>query len=83
MKADTTSYVTLQTLYRQKAQQDLLEFKNILQEILDQHQQILPAEHLGHLSDETVQTFVKHSAFLKLLRGRSLAEERQRPENLG
>ncbi|EGG02509.1 uncharacterized protein MELLADRAFT_91342 [Melampsora larici-populina 98AG31] len=82
MKADTNSYVKLQTIYRQKAQQDLLDFKNILKEILDQHSQIIPSINHENFSDEVLHSFVKHSAFLKLIRGRSLAQERSGPEGL-
>lgn len=82
MKADTNSYVKLQTIYRQKAQQDLLDFKKILKEILDQHSQLIPSINHENFSDEVLLSFVKHSAFLKLIRGRSLAQERSGPEGL-
>ncbi|KAH9822457.1 hypothetical protein DFH28DRAFT_1078676 [Melampsora americana] len=82
MKADTKSYVNLQTIYREKAQEEFLEFKEILRVILDQHSQLVPSIDPSTFSDEILHTFVKHSAFLKLIRGRSLAEERSEPKGL-
>ncbi|KAG0141324.1 hypothetical protein CROQUDRAFT_663990 [Cronartium quercuum f. sp. fusiforme G11] len=78
MKADTTSYVTLQTIYRQKAQEDLQAFAVILREFLNLNQSLNP----DALSEQAVQTFVKHAGFLKLIRGRSLAQERAGPNGL-
>ncbi|KAL8280567.1 hypothetical protein RQP46_006890 [Phenoliferia psychrophenolica] len=70
MKADTQRYVGLQTVYRTKAKQDLALVESLLGELL---------VSLGLSPDligkEEVETFVKHSAFLKVVRGRSLKEE--------
>ncbi|KAH9810403.1 hypothetical protein DFH28DRAFT_985850, partial [Melampsora americana] len=82
MKADTKSYVKLQTIYREKAQEEFSEFKEILRVILDQHSQLVPFIDPPSFSDEILHTFLKHSAFLKLIRGRSLAEERSEPKGL-
>lgn len=74
MKADTTRYVGLQQIYRTKAREDLELVITILGDLL---------QSLGLKEDsiprEEVETFVKHSAFLKVLRGRSLKEEVEAP----
>lgn len=74
MKADTSRYVGLQTLYRAKAKADLARVEEILAAVLDSVG--LPRETVGK---EEVETFVKHSAFLKVVRGRSLREEMEVP----
>jgi amyloid beta precursor protein binding protein 1 len=76
MKATSSGYHALSSLYRQKSQSDLAQFRQILAGL---------CESLGlgdwrtrpGLSDEDTASFVKHAAFLKLLRGRLLADERK------
>ncbi|KAK4699471.1 hypothetical protein P7C70_g6789, partial [Phenoliferia sp. Uapishka_3] len=73
MKADTTRYVGLQTIYRAKAKEDLALVKEILGEVLKGLG--VREERVGR---EEVEAFVKHSAFLLVVRGRSLREEAER-----
>lgn len=70
MKADTQRYVGLQNVYRTKAKEDLALVEQILGDLLKSLG--LPRETVGK---EELETFVKHSAFLKVVRGRSLREE--------
>lgn len=70
MKASTSSYVDLQNLYKTKARQDLSVVESLLQRTL---KKVGVSEEV--VSREEIETFVKHSAFLKVLRGRSLEQE--------
>ncbi|KAG0332286.1 NEDD8-activating enzyme E1 regulatory subunit [Podila horticola] len=75
MKAQTDSYVTLQNIYKTKAKQDV-------QEVLSRVKFLL--EKLGLASDtiavQEVETFCKFSAFLKVIRYRSIADEYLNPK---
>ncbi|KAG0095152.1 NEDD8-activating enzyme E1 regulatory subunit [Podila epicladia] len=75
MKAQTDSYVTLQNIYKTKAKQDV-------QEVVIRVKSLL--ERLGLASDtiavQEVETFCKFSAFLKVIRYRSIADEYLNPK---
>ncbi|KAF8988422.1 NEDD8-activating enzyme E1 regulatory subunit [Haplosporangium bisporale] len=75
MKAQTDSYVTLQNIYKTKAKQDVQEVLNRVRSLL---------EKLGLTSDtiavQEVEIFCKFSAFLKVIRYRSIADEYQNPK---
>lgn len=70
MKASSSGYVTLQTLYKGKAREDLALVKHLVGETLDR-----VGLERSRIADEEVETFVKHAAWLKVVRGRSLREE--------
>lgn len=70
MKAETGRYVQLQNVYRGKARADLAKVEELLARLLESVGVAKDA-----ISKEAVETFVKHSAFLKVLRGRSLEQE--------
>lgn len=70
MKADTESFVTLQTLYRQKSRSDISAVKTHLHRLLLQS-----GKQTDWISDDAVSRFVKYSAFLSLTRFRSLTQE--------
>ncbi|GAA5825049.1 hypothetical protein JCM3770_004513 [Rhodotorula araucariae] len=70
MKASSAGYVALQTLYKAQARADLALVRQLLGETLDAVG--LPR---GAVGDDEVETFVKHSAWLKVVRGRSLRME--------
>ncbi|BGP02964.1 NEDD8-activating enzyme E1 regulatory subunit [Rhodotorula toruloides ATCC 204091] len=70
MKASSSGYVTLQTLYKGKAREDLALVKQLVGETLDR-----VGVERSRIADEEVETFVKHAAWLKVVRGRSLREE--------
>ncbi|ORY88225.1 NEDD8-activating enzyme E1 regulatory subunit [Leucosporidium creatinivorum] len=72
MKADTTGYVGLQSLYKSKAKEDLKLVIEILGEVLKKVG--VDGERVGM---EEVETFVKHAAFLKVVRGRGLRMEEE------
>ncbi|BGP27169.1 NEDD8-activating enzyme E1 regulatory subunit [Rhodotorula toruloides] len=70
MKASSSGYVTLQTLYKGKAREDLALVKQLVGETLDR-----VGVERSRISDDEVETFVKHAAWLKVVRGRSLRNE--------
>jgi amyloid beta precursor protein binding protein 1 len=70
MKAETTGYVDLQNLFKTQAKKDVALVSELLGELLDKIGR--PRETI---TQEEVETFVKHSAFLKVVRGRSLRQE--------
>ncbi|SJX65903.1 related to auxin-resistance protein [Sporisorium reilianum f. sp. reilianum] len=72
MKATSSGYIKLQNTYRNKALQDLAQFKQLVTETCK------AAGVEGQIADDEIEAFVKHAGYLKLIRGRS---ERQRSEN--
>lgn len=69
MKADTTRYITLQKIYRQRASDDISAVKAHLQRHL---------ESLGfkiQVIDEEIEVFCKHAAYLKVIHYRSYEQE--------
>lgn len=96
MKSDTKNYVTLQSIYHQQAQEDLKSFKTVLGGVTahlenqnDQRNQDHPCGmsdddelFLPHISEETIESFVKNCAHLRLVRGRSTEEEWESPVDL-
>lgn len=68
MKSHSTTYVKLQQIYREKAKKDLNEFEKLLKETLSK----LGQERV--IEKEEIESFVKHSAWIKVLRGRKLNE---------
>jgi amyloid beta precursor protein binding protein 1 len=77
MKSDTARYVHLQTLYKTQANSDLTRFRSILSDLLSSlgFASDDPRAEAG-ISEQAVEEFVKNAAFLKVVRGRSLEEER-------
>lgn len=78
MKADTQRYIGLQNIFRTKAKEDLILVDSILSELM---------KNLGLnrnlISKEELETFVKHSAFLKVIRGRSLRDTLENSKLVG
>ncbi|KDE08124.1 hypothetical protein MVLG_01605 [Microbotryum lychnidis-dioicae p1A1 Lamole] len=70
MKAHSSVYVGLQNVYRTQAQQDLKLTTSLLFQLL----QSLGLD-CSRIEVEEIETFVKHSAYLKVVRGRSLRME--------
>ena len=68
MKANTESYIHLQKLYKARAEEEKTIFKSFLQ---------VP------ISDDTIDTFVKNSHALKLLRGKKWGAFDADPAALG
>ncbi|EST05696.1 Molybdenum cofactor biosynthesis, MoeB [Kalmanozyma brasiliensis GHG001] len=71
MKATSSGYIKLQNTYRTKSLQDLAQFKELV------GQTCKSAGVEGNIADDEIEAFVKHAAYLKLIRGRS---QRQRYE---
>ncbi|GAA5879880.1 hypothetical protein JCM16303_004383 [Sporobolomyces ruberrimus] len=71
MKSHSTVYVSLQQLYRSKAKQDLELFQQSLQDVLSN---IANGGEERWVGKEEVESFVKHSAWVKVLRGRKLSD---------
>ncbi|MBW0487074.1 hypothetical protein O181_026789 [Austropuccinia psidii MF-1] len=91
MKSDTNNYVQLKSIYRRQATQDLMRFKSILSELLEAlpvptDLMVLEDESdtaWPDISDESIEIFVKHSAHLRLIRGRSIEQESTQPRSFG
>lgn len=83
MKATSSAYVTLQKLYKQKAREDLELVKQLLGETLATVGASSSNGKGGEgggsvgidIREEEIESFVKHAAWLKVIRGRSLRQE--------
>lgn len=74
MKAHSTTYVKLQQIYRSKAKADLDLFQQLLSETLASLAQSGGSGSTREIAREELESFVKHSAWVKVLRGRKLNE---------
>ena len=75
MKSDTESYVKLQNLYRRQAETEKGKFK-----------ELFAAKHpdlAQSVSPDEVETFVKNSHHLRVLRGKQLGAFDKDPEAIG
>ncbi|KAF9924370.1 NEDD8-activating enzyme E1 regulatory subunit [Linnemannia zychae] len=75
MKAQTDSYVTLQSIYKTKAKQDVKEVSKQVDAVLESL-----GLASGLIDPEEIETFCKYSAFLKVIRYRSLEDEYNQPK---
>ncbi|KAI9023556.1 NEDD8 activating enzyme E1 subunit 1 [Phycomyces nitens] len=71
MKSDTTNYVALQNVYREKAKEDIAAVTAHLNTILKANG--IPE---NSISQDIVESFCKNSAHIKVVRYRSIEEER-------
>ncbi|MCO5596227.1 hypothetical protein L7F22_050287 [Adiantum nelumboides] len=69
MKAQSSTYVQLQKLYKNKASRDVQQLQHYLEEILNQVG--LP---INAISQDEIESFAKHTSYLKLIRGRLLSD---------
>lgn len=74
MKSDSESYIKLQNVYRQKAQEDYEYVRKYVQNILKSIKQ-----PISKISDEKIRLFCKQSRHIKVLHYRSLEEEYKYP----
>ena len=79
MKAMSLEYAALQRIYVDQARRDLDMFQHILDDVVTKAG---TSREAAGLEDDTVRTFVKHAAFLQLVRGRRLRLQRTEP-NIG
>ncbi|KAJ2077817.1 hypothetical protein H4R24_004893 [Coemansia sp. RSA 988] len=78
MKSDTKSYIELQRLYKQKAEQDKSEFTVHLHSVLQE-----ASLSIDHVSSDTIDVFCKNAGRLRLVRTRLLHEVLEsNPESL-
>ncbi|KAF9968073.1 NEDD8-activating enzyme E1 regulatory subunit [Mortierella alpina] len=75
MKAQTDSYVTLQSIYKTKAKHDVQEVSKIVEHLLESL-----GLASGSISLQEIESFCKYSAFLKVIRFRSLEQEYNQPK---
>lgn len=75
MKAQSSTYVELQKLYKTKATQDVQQLQRYLEDILEQVG--LPS---NAISQDEIESFAKHTAYLKLIRGRPLSDRVEKPD---
>ncbi len=81
MKASTTSYVTLQNIYKSRARHDVETFKRCLKEVLGE----IGLDE-GAVETEEVETFVRNAGGLMVCRGRKLrdaVEESVKKDEIG
>jgi amyloid beta precursor protein binding protein 1 len=84
MKSNTKNYVKMQSIYRQRALEDLHTFKGILNDVenslepdedKDDYDEMKTESGFHHygpeyrLSSEMIETFVKNCAHIRLIRG--------------
>jgi len=74
MHSDTDSFITLQTIYVNKAHQDFNYVKGYVRKSLEKL-----GKSLDHINDATIKLFCKDSLILKLLRYRTIEDELQHP----
>ncbi|TFK21372.1 ubiquitin activating enzyme [Coprinopsis marcescibilis] len=77
MKASTSQYVDLQTLYKERAVEERDAFRAVLDKVLQEQ-----GENPSLIDDETVTNFVKHSHILRLLRGKKWGWLEESPDTL-
>ncbi|PWN37308.1 uncharacterized protein FA14DRAFT_159419 [Meira miltonrushii] len=75
MKAQSSTYVELQKLYKTKASEDVQQLQQHLEEILNQVG--LPS---NAISQDEIESFAKHTSYLKLIRGRPLNDRLEKPD---
>lgn len=75
MKADTNTYVTLQRLYRARARRDI----DVVKQHLQRHLAAV-GKAADAISDDQIDSFCKHAAYIKVIRYRALAEELSAPK---
>jgi len=77
MHSSTTAYIALQNLYKDQHRSDLAEYKSVLAAVL---------ERLGMSADiipeEEVESFVKNSSAVAIIKGASMRESKQLGEKL-
>lgn len=75
MKATSTGFAKLVSLFRTKAKQDMAIYRKHLSNLMqDLH---VPE---GYISDEQINVFVKNAAFVQVIRGRKMRDEYERPQ---
>lgn len=77
MHSSTTAYIALQNLYKYQHRSDLAEYNSVLAAVL---------ERLGMSADiipeEEVESFVKNSSAVAIIKGSSMRESKQPGEKL-
>ena len=77
MHSSTTSYITLQNLFKAQHLADLSEFRSVLAQVLESLG--LPIEAV---SEEEVERFVKGAGSVGIIKGSPLAETKERNDLL-
>lgn len=75
MKATSSGYGTLQSLYRSKAKEDIAHVKAELSAVLQQAG--LPDDG-SQINDEMLTVFIKNAAFVQVVRGSKMRDEYER-----
>lgn len=76
MKATSSGYGTLQSLYRSKAKEDMAAVR---QELLATLQEAGLPDDGSVVNDEMLAVFVKNAAFVQVVRGSRMRDEYERP----
>ena len=75
MKATSTGFAKLVSLFRTKAKQDMAIYRKHLSNLIEELK--VPE---GALTDEQINVFVKNAAFVQVVRGRKMRDEYERPQ---
>ncbi|ESO96926.1 hypothetical protein LOTGIDRAFT_231724 [Lottia gigantea] len=70
MTADSERYIKLQNIYRHQANQDCQSVSNSVQRLVEEQ-----CQNPENISEKDIHTFCRNSAFLRVIRCRSLEEE--------
>lgn len=77
MKATSSGFASLVSLFRNKAKKDMSDFKRILSAVLSEAG--IPDDGV-HVSDEMIGVFVKNAGFVEVIKGRKMRDEYERPQ---
>lgn len=76
MKATSSGYGSLQSLYRAKAKMDIAAVRDELSSVLKEAG--LPDDN-SHINDEMLAVFIKNASFVRVVRGSKMRDEYERP----
>lgn len=77
MKATSSGFASLVSLYRSKAKKDMADYKRHLSDVLAQ---VGIANDGAYISEEMIGVFVKNAAFVEVVKGRKMRDEYERPQ---
>ncbi|GAA5866109.1 hypothetical protein JCM8547_000601 [Rhodosporidiobolus lusitaniae] len=73
MKSHSSTYITLQNIYKKKAKEDCAEVRRLLDELCGRVG--IEGGSQERVGEEELESFVKHAAWVKVIRGRRVKEE--------
>lgn len=77
MKATSSGFASLVSLYRTKAKKDMADYRRHLAAIMSEARIVDDGKVI---SDEMINVFVKNAAFVEVVKGRKMRDEYERPQ---